>query len=113
MKKYILFLLLIITSCKNKFNKKEWQQFEGFLNENRIEMAEDLQQNYFKKKLHFNQIKDLIGNPDKVIGNKNIYVLFEDFGWDIDPVIIHYFDILIDEDSMYSSSIIRRVDVRH
>ena len=75
----ILFLLFFILSCKAKFKKSEWNYDLGILDENRLEMVEDLRNNYFHKGMSISEIKKLIGNPNYIKNDTISYLIYEDY----------------------------------
>lgn len=88
----IIFCLCFFGSCGTEqldFEKSKWNEsVDGFYTY-RESMAKDLVENHLKKGLTYQQLTDLIGEPENFANLKTNtigYTLMEDYGWDIDPV---------------------------
>jgi hypothetical protein len=72
-----------------KFNKEEWDVSLEFSASKRAKMVDDLIQNHLYQGMHYNNVKELLGGKDLYRtdspGNM-LYSLYEDYGWDIDPI---------------------------
>lgn len=110
---YLIFLSIFFTSCSKQipFNKESWNNgYDGFYNHREF-MVEDLQQNYLKAKIHYNDVVKLLGTNGEYHDSTDIelhYEIFVDYGWDIDPVETKSLIINFLPDSTYVSS-----DIHH
>jgi|SRR5690606_38277681 hypothetical protein len=104
-----LFLMMFVTSCKRQipFDEESWNNgYDGFYNHREF-MVEDLQQNYLKSKIHYNDVVKLLGTNGEYHDSTDIelhYEIFVDYGWDIDPVETKSLIINFLPDSTYVSS---------
>lgn len=108
-----IYLMIFITSCKRQipFDEESWNNgYDGFYNHREF-MVEDLQQNYLKSKIHYNDVVKLLGTNGEYHDSTDIelhYEIFVDYGWDIDPVETKSLIINFLPDSTYVSS-----DIHH
>ena len=108
MKKYVL-LFLLISSCgiqEKQFDSKTWQAIDGNnFSELREPMVNDLMKNHLYKGMFYYKVLQLLGNPEIFGNNKNEIgnCLFEDYGWDIDPVETKDLIIELNKDSTIKS----------
>jgi hypothetical protein len=89
---------IFFTSCNRniKFDKAKWLQKGETEYPYRRAMLRDLTTNYKLKGLSYKQLLTLIGEPQEdIVGDSNTiyYSIFEDYGFDIDPV--HVIDLVI------------------
>lgn len=109
-----LAILFVISSCAKtdvKFNKQLWNKnFDGFY-EHRENMVNDLLKSHLKKGMTYEELTDLIGEPQNYENLKNntiTYSIMEDYGWDIDPVESKTLNIKLSEDSL-----VENFEVKH
>ncbi len=88
----IIFCICFLGSCEMEqleFEKSKWSEnVDGFY-KYRESMEKDLMENHLKKGMTYQQLTDLIGEPENFANlepNTIGYTLVEDYGWDIDPV---------------------------
>ena len=88
----IIFCLYFLSACGNDqldFEKSKWNEsVDGFYKFREL-MANDLMENHFEKEMTYQELTDLIGEPENFANLKENtigYTLMEDYGWDIDPV---------------------------
>ena len=88
----IIYCICFLSACGNKqldFEKSRWNESVDGFYKFRESMANDLMENHLEKGMTYQQLIDLIGEPEN-LGNlkENIigYTLMEDYGWDIDPI---------------------------
>lgn len=103
----LIFLSLLLFSCTTKFDKAKWQQ-ESDIGQfpYREKMVNDLVVNHKLKGLTYNQVIDLIGEPQKnlvVEKNKINYPIIVEYENDIDPVYTKTLVITINDDSLVST----------
>ena len=109
-----LFLMILISSCTRQipFDKESWESaVDGTSYNQREFMVEDLQRNYLKSKIHYNDVVKLLGTNGEYHDSTDIelhYEIFVDYGWDIDPVETKSLIINFLPDSTYVSS-----DIHH
>jgi hypothetical protein len=90
--KILIFLILIVLSCgtnDKKFDKLGWNEKDDFYFANRKIMVKDLMKNHLKKGMAFNELVELLGQPENYSDEKSNKVAYEievDYGSDIDPV---------------------------
>ena len=88
----IIFCLCFLGSCGTEqldFEKSKWNESVDGFYEYRESMAKDLMENHLEKGITYQQLTDLIGEPENFANLKENtigYTLMEDYGWDIDPV---------------------------
>ena len=104
-----VFFLLTLTSCSKQipFDKEDWNTIDDIIYNHREFMIEDLQQNYLKPKMHYNDVVKLLGTNGEYHDSTDIqlnYEIFVDYGWDIDPVETKSLIINFLPDSTYISS---------
>lgn len=106
---YLIFLSIFFTSCSKEilFNKENWNNgYDGFYNHREF-MIEDLQKNYLKSKMHYNDVIKLLGTNGEYHDSTDIqlnYEIFVYYGWDINPVETKSLIINFLPDSTYISS---------
>lgn len=110
MKKYLLFLSLIImlVSCKTnqKFDKEKWAEVGDLMTfPNRKSMITDLVKKYRIKGEPYNQIIDLLGHPQSNMDSEHqvLYDIDVDYGTDIDPVYTKVLILQFSKDSIVQS----------
>jgi len=106
---YLIFLSTFFTSCSKQipFDKESWNTKDDIFYNHREFMVEDLQQNYLKAKMHYNDVVKLLGTNGEYNYSTDIqlhYEIFVDYGWDIDPVETKSLIINFLPDSTYVSS---------
>ena len=85
-------LLLFLSYCgvkEKKFNKTTWNERDDIFYLNRESMVNDLMKNHLRKGMTYNDLIELIGNPENYANmerNTIGYEILVDYGWDIDPV---------------------------
>ncbi len=103
-----MFFVITLISCKNKFDKAGWNYSgpdTGDLKEYpyRDRMVDDLLENYTIKGLSKKQVFDLLGETE-VVDNTIYYIIFIDFGYDIDPVHTKHLEIKFNEKGIAESA---------
>ena len=88
----IIFCLCFLSACgidQLDFEKSKWNEsVDGFYKFREL-MANDLMENHLEKGMTYQELTDLIGEPENFANLKENsigYTLMEDYGWDIDPV---------------------------
>ena len=99
-------IAIFVCSCNSdrKFDKTAWQQ-RGDLGiyPEREKMLKDLMNNHQLKGLKYNQIIDLLGEPENYSDeepNTITYNIVTDYGRDIDPVFIKNLEVKFSSDSI-------------
>ncbi|MEO5942162.1 MAG: hypothetical protein ABIP30_02270 [Ferruginibacter sp.] len=113
MKAFIIPLLVIaLTSCSNdqKFEKAKWEE-QGDLEiyPHRKYMLNDLTSNYKLTGLTYNELINLIGEPENYSGKEKDIVYYDietNYGSDIDPVYTKTLQLKLTKDSTVESFII-------
>lgn len=88
----VIFCLFFLSACGKKqidFEKSKWNESVDGFYKFRESMANDVMENYLKKGMTYQELTDLIGEPENFANLKTNtigYTLMEDYGWDIDPV---------------------------
>lgn len=88
----IIFCICFLGSCVTEqldFEKSKWNESDDGSYKYRESMAKNLMETHLKKGMTYQQLTDLIGNPENFANlEPNIigYTLMVDYGWDIDPV---------------------------
>jgi len=107
MTKQFFFLLLVATfySCqtKQKFDKAKWAEVADLMTfPNRKYMIDDLVKNYQLKGKNYNEIVELLDQPQSKLDStmEIFYDIDVDYGWDIDPVYSKTLTILFDKDTV-------------
>ena len=101
----VLFLLLLLTSCDQKFEKSGWVYKDDMEYPKRRRMVNDLVENYKLKGMTYSQITNLLGNGENGQSEKNklFYDIIVNYGFDIDPVYIKYLERGFTKDSIVNS----------
>ncbi len=74
---------------EKKFNKLKWNDREDGFYLNRESMINDVIENHLQKKMTYQEITDLLGEPAKyedLEPNTILYEIMVDYGWNIDPM---------------------------
>jgi hypothetical protein len=74
---------------QEKFNKLTWNDRADMYYANRESMVEDLMNNYLKKGMSYEDVINLLDQPENYTNVEDYTVHYEiylDYGWDIDPV---------------------------
>lgn len=107
---YFLFIVILISCNKIKFNSNRWQQYmgvDGPDGSEREAMAEDLLQNYKLVGLTNKQMLQLLGPPENYTDTtKTYYTLSEKYDM-IDPVSGKDLIIKFNKDSIINSAEIK------
>ena len=81
-----------MVSCLNdqmKFDRQQWNERSDLFYKNREAMVNDLIENHLQKGMTYNEVKELLGQPENY-GNMKPntfgYEIMVDYGWNIDPV---------------------------
>ena len=110
--------ILIFNSCDfniEKFDRKVWITADGLHQEHRKNMVNDLMKHHLKTGMSYNEIIDLLGLPDKsIISQENVisYEVYEDFGWDIDPISYTCLNIKLERDSTLADFKLKEIKVK-
>ena len=111
--KYFLLIgaTLILNSCQNeqKFDKVKWAEEADLMTfPNRKFMINDLIKNYHLKGKTYNEIIELLGQPQSNIDNDQqvFYDVDIDYGTDIDPIYSKTLNLKFSKDS-----VVLKVDV--
>lgn len=108
MSKFLFVFLFLFLSCtqRTEFNKEKWNDKVDITYTNRDAMLHDLTTNYKLVGLSYNQLTELLGNPQNyghADSTELYYTVVEDYGWDIDPVYMKYLVFTIDQDSVVTN----------
>jgi hypothetical protein len=90
-KNLLLFLLLLIASCKSdgrKFDSETWNGIDGNnFSTQREPLVKDLIQNHLHQGMSYTSLTKLLGEPEIIEENNRIgYILYFRLGVGIDPV---------------------------
>ena len=100
----ILFVVLLLglNSCTKEipFEKEKWLIKEDFEYPYREKMITDLLDKHNLKGFSYQQIVDLLGEPDKTMPSTVTYPIRQDYGTDIDPIYSKYLEFRLDQDSV-------------
>ena len=97
----IVTILLLTTSCQQKFNSEKWKIEEDLRTYPfREAMLADIVENKKFIGLPFAQIVDSLGQPTSAENGQLFYIIKEDYGFDIDPVYTKDLVLTIDKDSL-------------
>lgn len=104
----LIFIVATIISChsKQKFDKIKWKEVGDLMTfPNRDAMVDDLSKNYDFKGKTFNDITNLLGQPQYPLNNimEIGYKIEEDYGNDIDPVFTKTLLIQFDKDTIFKT----------
>lgn len=104
-----LFIMIFVTSCTNQvpFNREGWNTINDIDYNHREPMIKDLQTNYLKSGMYYNDVLKLLGTNGVGRSDNDLtlkYDIFVDYGWDIDPVETKIFIVNFLADSTYVSS---------
>lgn len=83
---------LLIISCgieEKKFDKLKWNDKEDGFYLNRESVINDVMENHLRKKMTYQEIIKLLGEPAKYGDsepNTMVYEIMVDYGWNIDPM---------------------------
>jgi len=107
--RYIIFCLIVFSSCGQKFDKIKWAEDykSGIPGPNRSKMLDDLTSNYKLVNIKYSQLVDLLGNPDYIESSEISYDIIVDYGTDIDPVYTKNLDFSFSKDSVITSYKVR------
>jgi hypothetical protein len=100
-------LIIIISSCTEKFDKAKWAQYEEVDGPNRDLMAEDLLKNHKLIGLSHKQMILLLGSPANQTDTTNIYYALSEKYDMIDPVSGKDLIIKFNKDSIITSAEIK------
>ena len=114
MKKYSIFLsiIIILVSCQTeqKFDKAKWAEVADLMTfPNRKYMINDLVKNFQLKGKTYNEIIDLLGQPQSDMNSEHqvFYDIDIDYGSDIDPVYTKILLLQFDKDSIIQNFEVR------
>ena len=88
----IIFCLCFLSACGNDqldFEKAKWNETVDGFYKFRESMANDLMKNHLVKGMTYQELTDLIGEPENFANLKENtigYTLMVYYGWNIDPV---------------------------
>ncbi|MEO8109863.1 MAG: hypothetical protein ABI594_07530 [Ginsengibacter sp.] len=104
----LIFIVATIISCHSKqnFDKTKWQEVGDLMTfPNRNAMVEDLLKNYDLKGKTFNDITNLLGQPQYPLNSimEIGYKIEEDYGNDIDPIFTKTLFIQFDKDTIFKT----------
>jgi len=75
-------------------------------------MINDLVNNHFNSRMDRKEIIELLGEPEEKVkiesDNDFKYLIFEDYGWDIDPVETAHLIIVFDKDSTIKKILMKK-----
>ena len=108
LKNRLLFIALIgLFSCKDfgqtKFDKGRWITKDDMEFPYRNKMLKDLTTNYKLVGLKYNEIINLLGEPNYSDSSSFAYQVIEDYGTDIDPVYTKDLDFEFNKDSIITT----------
>jgi len=115
---FLSFIFLFTSSCNlsdKKFNSQIWKTADGFHNGERKHMLNDLLKNHLKEGMAYSEIINLIGEPSELWveeSNMIVYDVYEDFGWDIDPVGMTLLYLKIGRDSTLSERKVKQITIK-
>lgn len=96
-------MLLFACTQRMDFDKEKWKEKDDLVYKYRDAMLQDLTTNYKLVGLSYNQLTDLLGNPESYTNTNSkevYYLVVEDYGWDIDPVYLKHLVFTINQDSV-------------
>jgi hypothetical protein len=105
----LLLIILIIGmfSCnyftETKFDKTQWMRKDDIEFPFRNKMLKDLTTNYKLTGLKYNEVIQLLGEPNFSDSVSFAYKVIEDYGTDIDPVYTKNLDFEFNKDSVITS----------
>lgn len=106
MKKLITpLIILFLASCGSQsisFDRELWHKREDMFYPYREAMVDDLMKNHLTKGISWNQLVELIGQPENYanMDSGNVgYEVMVDYGWNIDPVEGKTLFFELDQDS--------------
>lgn len=104
----LIFLALTLLSCRThkKFDKTKWAEVADLMTfPNRKYMIDDLVENYQLKGKKYNNLVELLGEPQSNLDStlKIFYDIDIDYGYDIDPVYTKTLSIVFDKDTVVNS----------
>jgi hypothetical protein len=84
-----------------KFDKDKWKEKDDFVYIYRERMINDLIENHLNSRMTKNDVIDILGrsNYTQVKPLELVYEVYEDYGWDIDPIETHNLAITFNGDS--------------
>ena len=103
---FIIFCLCFLGSCGTEqldFELSKWNESVDGFYKYRESMAQELMENHLEKGMTYQQLTDLIGEPENIANLKHNtigYKLMEDYGLDIDPVETKTLMIELTNDSL-------------
>ena len=107
MKLKVLTLMVVVSnwSCNQSmdFDSAKWKMKEDTEYPYRNKMAGDLTKNHKLVGLRYNQVIELLGIPQYEDSSRISYLVFEDYGSDIDPIHTKYLNLALTKDSIVTS----------
>lgn len=104
--KLLIFLIaVVICSCNQpmKFDSARWKMKEDIEYPYRDKMVGDLTKNHKLVGLRYSQVIELLGVPQYEDSSRISYLVFEDYGRDIDPIHTKYLNLALSKDSIVTS----------
>lgn len=102
------FILLLTTSCQNKFEGKKWKIEEDLRSYPfREKMISDIIDNKKLIGFTFVQILDSLGRPNLHEEGQLIYSVKVNYGSDIDPIYTKDLVLTIDKDSLVTDVLVK------
>ena len=104
--KLVIFLFTMcfwLSACNEKFNKEKWEEGDGINYTYRNAMIDDLLKNYHLKNLSYDELVQIIGEPDQkdsVHASYNLIVKYDM----IDPIYSKYLNCSFNADSIITNA---------
>ena len=105
---------MLLADCKNvgkmKFDKTKWAVQEiGFTPPYRSQMLSDLVEHHKLSGMTYNDVINMLGQPNAADSASFSYDIVVDYGSDIDPVYVKYLEFVIAKDSVVTAIRIKEV----
>lgn len=100
-----MLMVVLIWSCNQsmEFDSAKWKKREDIEYPYRNKMVGDLTKNHKLVGLRYSQVIELLGVPQYEDSSRISYLVFEDYGSDIDPIHTKYLNLALTKDSIVTS----------
>ncbi len=104
----LLTYLILISSCQKekniRFDSEKWKTAKSVdIHPYREQMIKDISENELFLGFNYLRLVDSLGIPENVQPrdtNELYYLIYDDYGWDIDPIYTKYLVLILDKDSI-------------
>lgn len=105
---YFALITVVSSSCNEKFNKADWNSFNGGYYDKREPILDDLLTNHNLKGKSIKQLRALLGPYDLEVNKCNRGLVIQmnivtDFEWNIDPQYTKDLFLYLNKDSIVTS----------